>query len=254
MGIGLRQGREFTALDRNPSSGGVVVSETLARRLWPGGDAVGRQVEVGCQDAVPALVLGVARDVKAGEAHFYRPLARTGRLNLVVATPGPSFEMSNRIRAALQRPGVRIYGVKPMADHVDKLFWQVRWEALLLGIFGALALALAAVGLYGTMAYYVNQRTRELGIRMALGAGASQILWCVASQGLLLSAAGIGIGILLSLGAGKLVSSFLFGVEPGDWQSLAAPAAIWLAIALAACAAPAIRALRIPASRALRAD
>lgn len=252
MGIALRQGREFSPLDRNSSAPGVVISETLARRLWPGGDAVGREVKAGCQYAAPALVLGVARDLKPGEAHLYRPLpaTQTGRMILVVA--GSPFETANRVRAALQRSGIRIYAVKPVAEHVDSLFWQVRWEALLLGIFGALALALAAVGLYGTMAYNVSRRTREFGIRIALGAGPAQVLWCVARRALRLTAAGIGIGILLSLGACKLVSSFLFGLGPFDWPSLVGPAAIWMAVALAACAGPAIRALRIATVRALR--
>jgi ABC-type antimicrobial peptide transport system permease subunit len=173
-------------------------------------------------------------------------------MNLVIASAAPLQQAATVVERALAQPGVRVYEVRPLADHVERSFWQVRWEAGMLGVFGGLALSLAAVGLYGAMAYYVTQRTRELGIRMALGAGTRGVLWCVCARGLRLTAIGVAIGVPLSVAAGRLLSGFIHGVMPIGWDSLAASATLWIAIAGLACVVPAARASRIPAVLALR--
>jgi ABC-type antimicrobial peptide transport system permease subunit len=150
--------------------------------------------------------------------------------------------------------GARIYGVRPLRDWVDRSYWQVRWEVCLLGAFGGLALLLAAVGLYGVMAYHVTLRTREIGIRMAIGAHPADVSRMVLRQGLLLTLVGVSIGLAAAVGLARALARLLFGVSPTDLPTYAAVALLWMAVAFAACYWPARRAARVDPSVALRYD
>ena len=149
-------------------------------------------------------------------------------------------------------PGARIYGVRPLRKWIDRSYWQVRWEACLLGAFGGLAVLLAALGLYGAIAYHVNLRTREIGIRMAIGAQPADVRRMVLRQGLALTAVGVGVGLALSVVVARALARLLYGVSPTDLPTYLSVSLVWLAVAATACYLPARRAARVDPAVALR--
>jgi len=151
-----------------------------------------------------------------------------------------------------ENKSVRIYRIEPVAAHVEHSYWQTRWRASLLLIFGLLALVLAVAGLYGVIAYRVAQRTREIGVRIAIGARPGKIYGLILSQGLRITLLGVGIGLVASLGLTRLLASFLFGVSPEDPLTFAGTGLLWVCVAVVACYVPARRAASIDPVKALR--
>jgi predicted permease len=262
MRIALEAGRDFSTADRPDGQPVAIVNQALAKRLWPGESPIGKRLLVGCHDPSAMAVVGVARDarfVSLGEApkpHVYRPFSQNsgGIQMILVETASGAGGMLETVRKAVvsSSAGVRLYGVRPLSEWVDRSYWQVRWEASMLGAFGGLALLLAAVGLYGVVAYQVTLRTREIGIRMALGAQATDVLRLVLRQGLALTLIGVGLGLLATMGIARVMARLLYGVSPTDLPTYAAVSLLWLAVAVAACYLPARRAARVDPTVALR--
>ena len=208
-----------------------------------------------------AGVAGDARVVSLGEApkpHVYRAFAQDsgGIQNILVETASDGGAQLEAVRKTVtaSKAGGRIYGVRPLSDWVDRSYWQVRWEVCLLGAFGGLALLLAAIGLYGVVACHVTLRTREIGIRMAIGAQPADVLRMVLRQGLGLTLVGVGIGLAASVGLARAMARLLYSVSPTDPPTYAAVTVLWLAVASAACYLPARRAARVNPTVALRCD
>jgi predicted permease len=263
VGTRLLRGRLFTAEESAAAARVAVVSETMARTLWPGQDPMGRCLMLmgsrGCWN-----VIGVVEDARrfqiVGEAaamQYYVPLERDfmgGQL--LVRTVGSPASMIETIRRELQRldPGIGYISVQPLQDNVD---WQVRpWRlgATMFVAFGALALLVAAFGLYSLIAYLVAQRTHEFGIRIALGARAADIARLVVGRGVGAAAVGIAIGVGVALALGRLVEPLLFETSPRDAVVFLAVTATLLTFALLASLVPARRALRVDPVTALRAE
>ena len=158
------------------------------------------------------------------------------------------------VRQLLHRESksVRIYAIEPLASHLERSYYQVRWESSMLAIFGIVALALATVGLYGSIAYHVTRRTQEIGIRIAFGAGRGEILRLVLRQGLKLTFTGILIGLAMSLGLARLLARLLSGLSPSDSITFGLTAMLWIGVAVVACCVPARRAMRVDPTVALR--
>jgi putative ABC transport system permease protein len=267
LGIPLAAGRDFEDADRGRVPQLLIVNQTLAARLWPGENAVGKRLWTGCdpERAREAAVIGVARDSKymaldepAGgyvySLHSPAPEELMGFMALTLHTAGDPAAFGGPLRTALRRidPGLRIYEMRTLEEYAALSLWKVRWQAALIGGFGALALVLAAIGMYGVVAYAVAQRTREIGIRMAIGAQKRDVLWMVLARGLRLTAAGIAIGLALSAASTRLLRAFLYGVSPWDGVAFGGAALLWLAIAAAASFVPARRAAQVDPAVALR--
>ena len=262
--IPLLAGRDFGAEDRPDGRRVAIVNERLARRLWPGESAVGKRFLLGCHETVGFEVIGVARDarmVSLGEAprpHVFLAFSQNsdGVQNIIVETAGGSEAMLEPVRKAIaaQRGGARIYAVTPLREWVGRSYWMVRWEASLLGVFGGLALALAAVGLYGGIAYHVTLRTHEIGIHMAIGARPRDVLRFVLRDGLRLSLIGVAIGLAMSALIARGMARLLYGVSPTDLLTYVTASLLWLVVALAASYLPARRAARVEPTVALRHD
>ena len=262
MHIPLAEGREFNALDRPEGRPIAIINETLARRLWPDRNAVGQVLRVGCKSRREMEVVGVTRDSKVvslGEPagpHFYLPYSQnyTGLVTLVLETASEPGTMVKEVRQLLHRENksVRIYAIEPLASHLERSYYQVRWESSILAIFGIVALALATVGLYGAIAYQVTGRIHEIGVRIALGAGRGEILRLVLRQGLKLTMTGIVIGLAMSLGLTRLLARFLSGLSPNDPITFGLTAMFWTGLAVVACYLPARRAMRVDPMVALR--
>jgi len=265
LGIPILRGRAFEAQDRLGAPRVVVVNETFARRYWPGRDPIGQSVWLGCDVKKPrtvAEVAGVARDAKYASLNepplpfVYRPLAQdwAGFVTLIVHTGGRPEKFTAPLRAALAGidPNLRVYEMQTLEQYASGSLWQVRWQAVLLAVFGGLAMALAAVGLYGVVAYTVAQQTRELGIRMAIGAQRGDVLWMVLRRGLQLTAVGIATGLPLSAAATRLLGGLLYGMSPLDPVSFAAASLAWTAVAMLASYVPARRAMKVDPVVALR--
>lgn len=264
MGIDLVAGREFAADD--PSAGAaatVVVNESLARRIWADGPVVGERVMIGCDAAHPTVVIGVVSDsaIRAvGETphpHVYRRFVAQnpgGLTTILVATSTDPAGMVQVVRRSLLEPGpgIRVYAVQPLSVHVEQSYAKVRWLAALLTGFGLLALLLAAVGLYGTIAYRVTLRTQEIGVRMALGARRTDVFREVLSHGVAIVLVGVAIGEVLTAALTGVVGSALEGIGPTGLSTHVAIGLIWIAVALAACYLPAARAARVDPLVALR--
>ncbi|MGA2739389.1 MAG: ABC transporter permease, partial [Bryobacteraceae bacterium] len=256
LGIRILRGRAFEARDRQGAPQVVVVNETFARRYWPGRDPIGQSVWLGCDtkgSRTAAQVVGVARDAKYSSLDeprlpfVYRPLAQdwAGFMTLIVHTAGRPEQFTAPLRAALAGldPNLRVYEIETLEECASGSLFRVRWQAALLAVFGGLAMLLAAVGLYGVVAYTVAQQTRELGIRMAIGAQRADLLWMVLGRGLRLTAVGIAIGLLLSAAATRLLGGLLYGMSPLDPVSFAAASLAWTAVAMLASYVPARRAM-----------
>jgi putative ABC transport system permease protein len=262
--IPLARGRHFTAADRTPSPRVIIVNEALARRTFPDEDALGKRLFVGSPNNPPAEIVGIVRNTQeadlreARRALIYIPYLQnpgTG-IQLAVKTAGNSAALANPLRqaiAALDRD-IASFDVRTMDEVVDLSLAQTRFAATLLGVFAAVALVIAAIGVYGLMSYAVNQRTNEFGIRMALGAGRRDVLRMVLRQALLLAAAGAAVGTAGALMVTRALSGMLFGVSPTDPATLAAVALLLVMVAAAASVLPAWRAVRIDPVEALRAE
>ncbi len=265
LGIPILRGRAFEARDRQGAPEAVVVNETLARRYWPQQNPIGQSLWLGCDVKKPrtiAQVVGLARDVKYSSLNeppapfVYRPLAQNwgGFMTLIVHTRSNPVKFTAPLRQALTGldPNLRVYEIQTLEEYASGSLWQVRWQAVLLAVFGGLAMALAAVGLYGVVAYTVAQQTRELGIRTAIGAQRNDLLWMVLGRGLTLTAVGIAVGLLLSAAATRLLGKLLYGMSPLDPVSFAAASLAWTAVAMLASYVPARRAMKVDPVVALR--
>jgi predicted permease len=265
LAIPILGGRQFTAADRAGSPRVVVVNQTFAGRFWPGENPVGKTVWVGCdakRRREVAEVVGVARDGKyesldeAPRAFVYRPFAQgwVGFVALIVETAGNPGDFTAPLRNILRGldPSLRIYEIQTLEQFAQDSLWKVRWQASLLAVFGGLAMLLAAVGLYGVVAYAVAQRTREIGVRMAMGAQRADVLWMVLGRGLGLTAIGIALGLILSAAAMRMLGGLLYGMSPLDPVSFALASLAWTATAMLASYVPARRAMKVDPVVALR--
>jgi putative ABC transport system permease protein len=265
MRIPLLEGRDFNAADQADGPPVAIVNQTLARRFWPNQSAAGRSLLFGCDHPRMLKVVGVARDSRIRSLnevalpHVYLPFSqayRGGIVFLVIETAGDPGSLTETVRKMLasSHPDFRTYGVSRLNESLDASLWQVRFEVWVLGILGTLALVLAAVGMYGVMAYHVTARTREIGIRMAMGARPADVFRLVIGQGVRVTLAGIAAGLVLAAMAARLLASLLYGVNPTDAATWAGAVAVWLIVAPLACWLPARRATRVEPLRALRQD
>jgi putative ABC transport system permease protein len=262
MGTRIVRGRGFTAADAAGSPLVAVVSRSLARGLWRDGDPLGRCVKIGADTAPCRTVVGVAEDIVRSDFRddprlaYYLPAAQwhPERDGIFVRTRGPAEAYAEPVRRALQAgmPGDAYVDVHPLADIVAPNMRQWDLGATMFTIFGALALLVAAVGLYSVTAYAVAQRTHELGVRVALGAGSGDLARLVLGEGLRLAVLALAIGVAGALVAGRFIAPLLFETSPRDPLILSAVAALLLLISLAASALPALRAARVDPNLALR--
>jgi hypothetical protein len=266
MGIPLLSGRTFLPEDGDPGAQGILVTRGLAEQLWPGEPAVGQTLLYGDgEDPSTGDVLGVVGDIRwdgltgSPRPHIFRPLVGTAsrrRFLIISSTPGTTPQaLLEPVRQALHRLDPELPAViRPMNDIVREStgLWAI--SSLFLGSFGLVALALAALGIYGIVAYSVSQRTREMGLRLALGADPSSLLRGVVGEGLRLTTVGLVLGGLASVGAGILLSNFLLGVGALDPLSLGSTAAAFLAVAGISAFLPARRAAGVDVMEAIRED
>ena len=265
MRIPLVQGRGIEDTDRPGSLPVAVVSEAFVRENFPGEDPMGRRfslsVDFGYGSPTYEIV-GVAGDVRSGDITsepgpaVYVPIAYTGMPDLVVharSRPGvQSLEPQLRAEVKALDPDLPISDLETVRDAVDRTVAPTRFYLILIGSFAALAVVLAALGLYGVVSYYVASQTREIGVRMALGARAAGMVRMVLSAGLRPALAGVVIGLAAALAAGRVVESLLFGVRPNDALTLAAVPAMLLCVVMVASLLPALRAARVDPVTALR--
>ncbi len=261
MRIPFVHGRDFDERDQEGARGVVIINETMARRYWPGGDALGRRLKL-TKDWLE--IVGIATDVKnrslreSPQPFLYLPLLQDYRSNmiLVARTPIEPEKMSQSIRAevAALDPEIPIFDFKTLEDHVGISLFLQRMAATLLSIFGLLALSLAAIGLYGVMAYSVSQRTREMGIRISVGAKQGDVLKLILGQGLTLAVIGIIGGLITALAVTRLSAHLLYGVSATDPVTFTGIALLLLGVALTASYFPARRATKIDPMIALRTD
>jgi predicted permease len=260
--IPLLTGRDFEATDTRDAQRVVIVDEQLAKRHWPGQNPIGKELNGDGPGAPWWRVVGVVGHVyrdgpqTEGEPQLYLPYTQNTQttLSIVARGNGPATSLVQPLRTAIRSldPDLPIARLRPMSDLLSAATARQRFNATLLGIFALTALLLASVGLYGVMAYVVSQRTREIGIRMALGGQPSAIRWSVLRQGLLVSLAGLAIGVLLSVATAKAISGLLFGVQALDLATYLGIAILLLAVAFLATYGPARRATRVDPLLALR--
>jgi len=264
MGIQLLRGRNFTEQDAEKNAAPVaIIDETMASEFWPNEDALGRRFRFMISKE-PIEVIGIARNSKAvtlGETPIsmvYWPLKEMTDqgITLFVHTTGAPGMMLSEIRRIVRSVDVHIPITyeKTIRQHMAIALWPSWMGAILLGSLGLLAFILASMGVYGVMAYSVSQRTRELGIRMALGAQTSQVIRLVLRQGMLLAAIGLGFGLFAAFGSTHLAGSLLYGVSPNDPVIFVGVTSLLAFAAFAACYFPARRALKIDPITALRTE
>jgi putative ABC transport system permease protein len=259
MGIPLRSGRVFDARDNRDGPQTVMISTELARRFFPHSDPLGQRLSVGGRGAPNEYtIVGVTGDVpyeglaRGATAAMYFPFAQFSQgqyRNFAVVMRGsvPVEDMAAALGAAVQRldPELAVAQVRTVRDLVDASVSGDRFRAMLLGLFAVLALVLAAVGIYGVMAFSVGRRSREIGVRMALGAGTRQLYTQILREGLTVAGAGIAVGLLASLVATRILSRLLFGVTATDPLTFGLVSCILVVIAAIACLIPAHRAARV---------
>ncbi|HVP70550.1 MAG TPA: FtsX-like permease family protein, partial [Gemmatimonadaceae bacterium] len=262
IGTPIVEGRDFTERDDSAAQMVVIVNETFAKKYWPGIDPIGRWINF--SGTGQRVVVGVAATSKYHQlnetplAMVFMPFMQNyhGDVTLEVRTTGDPMRIAKPLRNVFAQldPNLPFLDVRTFSEHMGAAVYFMRLGAIMLGIFGTLALVLSTMGIYSVVAYSVSQRTRELGIRTALGAATRDILSLVLGEGLRLTAIGIITGSILAFGVGKLLSSQLVGVGAGDPVTFLGIGALLAAVALFATLAPARRAARIDPMVALRTE
>jgi predicted permease len=261
LGIPLKAGREFIGSDRSSTEPVVVVNETLARTLWPGQDAVGQMMTTDGG----RRVVGVVGDVhhggpeRLGGSEMYLPMRQTGdyaAMKLVVRTALPPSSLAASIKTALRPidPNLPVTEFQTLQGLVDKVVSPRRFLVILLSGFAGFAVLLASLGIYALISYSVNQRTKEIGIRMALGANPWLVRRGVLTKTLRLALAGVALGTLGSFALNKWIESLLFGTTPTNPAVFSGVSLLLCAVALVAAYVPARRASRIDPLQALRTE
>jgi putative ABC transport system permease protein len=262
MGIPILRGRGFTPADGPAAPTVIVINQTMARQLFPNEDPVGKRLRFGSPTAPWISIVGVIGDVRhsgleaapAPEMYTYYLQNPPTNPFIVIRTTGDPSALAAVVRGEVQAidKSIAAYDIRPMEQVRSESVSQRRFVLLLVGAFGALALLMAAVGVYGVMALIVTERTPEIGIRLALGAQPSAVLRLVVVQGVTLAAVGIAIGVVVSLALTPLLTSQLFGIRPLDPPTVVGVPALLLFIAGVACYLPARRAMAIDPVNALR--
>jgi putative ABC transport system permease protein len=265
MGIPLMNGRFFTETDTDKSAPVVIISENMAEMFWPGEDPIGKRLQPGFRSKPMCTVAGVVGNVhqngfaKKAPMAIYMPDSQAPVFLLsaaafVVRTEGFPQSLAGTFRRELQEidKELPLYDVRSMEELVSNSLSEPRFNMLLLAVFAGLALALASIGIYGVMAYSVAERTREIGIRMAMGAQAEDVVRLVLKQGTALISIGLAFGLAASFALTRVISTFLFGVSATDPVTFAGIAVLLGVVALVACYIPARRATRVDPIVALR--
>jgi predicted permease len=262
MGIPILAGRDLSLQDRPGAPIALVINQALAKKYFPGQSPVGQTITFG--DTNHLAIVGVVGDVRQGsvdEAPTPRIYASAYQIfrvkvSLVVRTQADPQLMIKRVEEALRSvdPQQTITSAFTLEDAVGDAVARPRLLTVLLGLFGIMGLVLGALGIYGVLAYLVNQRTREIGVRLALGARPSDVLWMVVSRGLWLAGLGVAVGLVAALVLTRLMQGVLYGVTPTDPLTFVGVSAVLLGVAAFASWLPARRATRVDPLVALRAE
>jgi putative ABC transport system permease protein len=262
-GVRLEAGRDFTMDDLTSASRVVIVDRRIAAQLWPAG-AVGQRVAIG-QGATPRVfeIIGISSPVRALAVrdamtpHVFAPYDQFGLvMSVVVATDRPAASIGPALKRTIEALGTQrpVHDLLPMRTYVDRAMGDTRFTMLIVVSFAAMALVLAGIGLYGTLAYLTAQRRREFGVRMTLGASGGRLLTEVVREGLLLALTGTLVGAAGAVAAGRVLRELLYDVSPLDGATLMAVVTLVGTVALVATIHPAIRAARTDPAVALRAE
>ena len=264
-GIPLLRGRAASGADLASGPPIVVINETMARRYWPGEDPIGQRLQVNWThpEAHPEIV-GVVGDVHLGTLDSdFRPMIYyvyaqepSGTMTLVLRHTGGAAPLTSALRATVREldPTLPLSDAATMSTRMTQSMADRRYPMMLLSVFAGLAVVLAAIGLYGVLSYTVSRRTREIGVRMALGARSADVLRLVVGGGMRLTLIGIGVGLAGAVIAARALGALLYGVRPTDPVTLVAVAGLLCAVALLAAYLPARRAARLDPVVALRSD
>jgi putative ABC transport system permease protein len=258
--IPVARGRDFTDADVAGAPEVVIVSRATARAMWGDADPIGRAIRRPTT-TLDYTVVGVVGDVRSRSLNQEQPTlyfssgARAWPLmDIAIRTAGDPASVLSAVRGTIRAmdPDLPLSNVRPMTEWVSTSASQPRLNATLLGVFACVALLVAAIGTYGVLAYSVSQRTRELGLRMALGADRAGVLGLIVREGMIVGAAGIVCGVAAAGVLGRALSALVFGVSVWDPSTYAGVSGVLAVVALAACVVPAIRASRVDPMVALR--
>ncbi|NUR55240.1 MAG: FtsX-like permease family protein, partial [Acidobacteria bacterium] len=263
IGIPIVRGRDFSRGDTATSAKVVVINQTMAQQFWKNDEPIGKRFKFfGDQDY--STVIGVARDSKYNavaedpQPFIYQPLAQnyTPAAALHVRAAGEASSLAGAVRAEVQRldPTLSLFNVRTLEEQIAQSLQPQRMNVVLLTVFGVLALLLASIGLYGVASYSVSQRTREIGVRMALGASPSSVLGLVLGHGMTLVGIGLVIGLAIAYVTAGFARALVVGVDPHDLSTYVVTAAALGGVAMLASYLPARRATRIDPLIALRTD
>jgi putative ABC transport system permease protein len=262
MGIPVLQGRGFTEQDSSDALRVALINRTAARRIWGEEEPLGKRIRLGGPDDPLLTIVGIVGDVNhygldtPPDLQAYVPSAQwtDSYMQLVVRTAGDPQALTGAVRDEMRAidKDVPVYDIASMQQRVSSSVAQRRFTLFLLIVFSALALLLAAIGIYGVISFSVTQRTQEIGIRMALGANRMDVVRLVAGQGLPLIVAGVAIGLAGSFAAARLMESLLFGVSATDTVTFALVSVLLIAVGVVACLLPARRATKVDPMMALR--
>jgi predicted permease len=265
IGTPLLRGRFFSDSDGPDSPPVAIINEAMARQLWPGRDAVGKRFKLGPEETASGwfTVVGVVGDMrrqgleKEPIPQMFEPLAQNPprRAILLVRTSADDpLKMAGAVQAAVRRVEkfAPIYGVTTLETRLGAFLTERRFQTSLLAGFSVVAMLMAAIGIYGLIQYSITMRTREIGIRIAVGAQTGQILRMILGEGLKLSLTGLALGLVGALWLGQAGSSLLFGVTPTDPLTFVAVSLLLTAVGVAACWFPGRRAMRVEPIAALR--
>jgi putative ABC transport system permease protein len=265
IGTPVLRGRDFLETDTATSTPVALINRAMAKTFWPGEDPIGKQVGLAGPEFPLMLIVGMVGDVKhlslreEPGAEMYvpytqKPFLPLSVMHVVLRSKADPTLLTGNVRAALRSldPDLPIAKTTTLRTMVDTSLAGQRFSMLVLGSFAGISLLLAALGMYGVISYTVGQRTREIGIRLALGAPSRNVWGMLLGHGALLAFLGVLIGLLAAVGVTRFMTSFLYGIEPTDSLTFAGVALLLMVVALLACYAPARRAMRIDPITALR--